>query len=330
MPPSLSVRMLDRRTVNRLLNLNECIDAVEQAFRAHAAGRALTPAMAHIDAQGGEFHVKCGGLREPLPYFACKVNGSFFQNSARTGLPNIIGLIVLSDASDGRPLAIMESGVITRLRTGAATAVAARYLARADSETVTICGAGLQGAIQLRALTRVLPIRRAFIWSRSLARAQALAKSASNELGVIAEAVSELPAATKQSDIIVTCTPSHEWFIGRDYVRPGTFISAVGADSPGKQELEPALVASSAVYCDLVEQCVRVGELQYLAKNLAEVNLRGTLGEVIAGGAPGRQTDSEITLFDSTGTALQDAAAAALVYERAVAGNLGSTHSLWD
>ncbi|MEJ1963585.1 MAG: ornithine cyclodeaminase family protein [Gammaproteobacteria bacterium] len=325
------VRLLDRTCVASLIGLDECMNAVESAFASHERGRTLAPDLAHVDAVDGEFHIKCGGLRDPRPYFACKVNGSFFQNTARSDLPNILGLIILSDASNGRPLAILESGLITRLRTAAATAIAAKYLARPESESVTICGAGLQGAAQLRALTRVLPIRHAFIWSRSATRAHQLAAEAAAELGIVVEPVSDLGLATRNSDVIVTCTPSKDWFLGRAHVRGGTFIAAVGADAPGKQELEPELVAKSTVYCDLVEQCLRVGELQHaFARGLiTREHAGGTLGGLIVGNAPGRRDEEEITLFDSTGTALQDVAASALVYERAEAANLGTMISFW-
>src|SRR5271157_5471185 len=144
--------ILTRTQIAALLSFDDYIEAVEQAFRAH------------VEAPEGEFHVKAGGLLSPEPYFALKANGGFFHNRERYGLPNIQGLVVLASAANGRPLAIMDSAEITIQRTGAATAIAARYLARPDSQVCTICGCGNQGRVQLRAMVHSLPIRKALVF----------------------------------------------------------------------------------------------------------------------------------------------------------------------
>jgi alanine dehydrogenase len=329
-----AVLLFDREAVSSILTLDECIAAVESAFAAHALGRSLAPQLMHVDADGGEFHIKAGGVRgrhgDGSPtYFACKINGGFFDNKVKLGLPNIIGLILLCDGTDGSPLALMESGFITTMRTGAATAVAAKYLARADSRSVTVCGAGIQSEMQLRSLMRVLPIDRAFLWARS--DCAAAARRMSRELNLDVRPAPDLTAATLQSDVIVTCTPAKRWFLSKEQVRPGTFIAAVGTDSPDKQELEPALLAGSSVVCDLVEQCSRVGDLHHaMAAGLMDAEeIRGQLGAVIAGHAPKRLQDDEVIIFDSTGTALQDTAAAALVYEGGKARAGGTSFAFW-
>lgn len=324
------VLLLARQSVLDLLNLDDCIVAVESAFAAHAAGRALATGLLHVDADGGEFHVKVGGLRAQRTYFACKTNGGFFENRARFGLPNITGMILLYDGSNGQPLAAMESGVITALRTAAATAVAAKYLARPESETVTLLGAGLQAQYQLRALTRVLPVKRVFIWSRS--NVAEIAERLAVELNLQVLPARSVASAASVSDVIVTCTPARSWFLGRQDVSPGTFVAAVGADSPDKQELEPELLAFSSVVCDLTEQCARVGELHHAVSSglMTSEQIRGELGAVIAGKAPRRLSADEIIVFDSTGTALQDVAAAATVYERAVSAGRGTLFALWS
>jgi len=319
-----SVLLLDHQVVSELLTLGDCIPAVEAAFAAHARGAALSPGLLHVSSDGGDFHIKAGGLRDDGAYFCAKINGSFFNNRSQLGLPNVIGLILLCDGANGTPLAVMESGIITRLRTGAATAVAARYLARPQSSTVTICGAGVQAEVQLRALKEVLPVNRALIWSRS--GAEAFAANMRSALGIDVDAVTDLKAATRLADVIVTCTPATRWFLGREHVRPGTFIAAVGADGPGKQELEAELIARNAVVPDLLNQAVQVGELQHA---VAGGLIRGELGAVIAGLAPGRIRDDEVIIFDSTGTALQDAAAAVAIYKKAVALGRGEAFGFW-
>lgn len=319
------VLLLDRETISSLLSLDECIEAVEAAFRAHAEKRTLKPGLLHVDAVRGEFHIKTGGLSGEQTYFAAKINGGFFHNRVDFNLPNIIGLIMLFDGNTGMPLAVMESGWITRLRTAAATTVAAKYLARSTSSTVTICGAGIQGEMQLLALARALPIKRVFIWSRS--GAEALADSIRGKTKIEAIAMQDLAVATRQSDVIVTCTPAKKWFLAKDHVKPGAFIAAVGSDSPDKQEIEPALMAAASIVPDLLEQASHVGDLHHAidSKLMKPEQIRGELGDIIIGRAPKRLHDDEIIIFDSTGTALQDTAAAVAVYRKAELRGAGKT-----
>jgi alanine dehydrogenase len=323
-----STLLLDRSDVASLLTLPECIAAVEAAFLAHATGRSFTPGLLHVDAIGGEFHVKAGGVTiNDRSYFALKANGGFFGNAAANGLPNILGVIYLADASNGYPLAVMDSLYITALRTGAATAIAARYLARDDATTATICGAGRQGRIQLRALCETVSLESAFIWSRDENHAAAAASELSEELGIPVKPAASLPRALESSDIVVTCTPSREPIIKRSWIAPGTFVAAVGADSPDKQELDPELMVCATIVTDITDQCAHVGELHH-ALNRGVVRLadvKAELGELIAGRSMGRSGRDEITIFDSTGTALQDAAAAALTYDKAIAAGRGTT-----
>jgi alanine dehydrogenase len=181
----------------------------------------------------------------------------------------------------------------------------------------------------LRALARVLPLERAVVWARG--DASEFAQRLSQQLNIAVHSTADLKAATRQSDVIVTCTPARHWFLGREHVVPGTFIAAVGADSPDKQELEPELLATASVVCDLTDQCAQVGDLHHaIAGGLTTVDkVRGELGEVIVGQAPKRQRDDEIIVFDSTGTALQDVAAAARVYEGAVSVGRGMPFGFW-
>src|SRR5438445_979823 len=151
--------ILSRSDVVDLLSLPECIDAVERAFRLHAEGRTLGPGVLGVPASGGGFHIKAAGLLGERSYFATKTNANFSDNPRRWGLPTIQGAIVLADAANGTPLAIMDSGSVTALRTAAATAVAAKFLARPDARTATIVGCGVQGELQLAAITAVLPLR---------------------------------------------------------------------------------------------------------------------------------------------------------------------------
>src|SRR5215472_18288219 len=196
--------LLSRSEIASLMDFASYVQVVEEAFRLHAEGASLEPALAHVDADQGEFHIKAGGLRGSTPYFAVKVNGGFFGNRARFGLPNIQGLIVLSRADNGVPLAAMDSIEITIQRTAAATAVAARRLARPDSRVCTVCGCGTQGRAQLRALRHALPLERAFAWSRQLERAETYASEMTRELGMPVTPVTDLATALSESDVCVT------------------------------------------------------------------------------------------------------------------------------
>lgn len=317
--------VLARRDVARLLDMDACIAAVERAFALHAAGATIAPGVLGSHVAGGGFHVKTAGLTADAHLFAAKVNANFPDNPVSRGLPTIQGVIVLFDADCGRPLAVLDSIEITSVRTAAATAVAARHLARTDASVVTICGCGEQGRSQLRALCAVRPLRKAFAFDTSPDRATQYAAEMRRELALDVVAIEELSAATRQSDIIVTCTTARRWFLGRDDVPPGCLVAAVGADNPEKQELEPTLLAASTVVVDLLEQCAVMGDLHHaiVAGAMTRESVHAELADVVSGQKPGRRSAEEITVFDSTGTALQDVAAAWLVYQRAVAEGAG-------
>ena len=319
--------LLRRKEIAELLSLDECIAAVEQAFRLYAEGKSPPPGILGVPATEGGFHIKAAELKLGRSYFAVKTNGNFFQNQQRFGMPNIQGIILLSDGENGYPLALMDSIEITILRTGAATAVAAKYLARPDATVATICGCGHQGRVQLRALARVRRLERVHAYDIDAEQAEQFARELSDELRIAVRAVRELREAVRQSDICVTCTPSRSFFLKREDVAPGTFIAAVGADSPEKQELDPALVASSKIVVDILEQCATIGELHHALEKglLTRADVHAELGEVVADHKPGRTSHEEVIIFDSTGTALQDAAAAAMVYEKAVRVGQGIT-----
>ncbi len=318
--------LLKRQEVASLLSIDECIVAVEQAFKSYAEGKTLPPGVLSVHAREGGFHIKAALLDLNRTYFAAKTNANFFHNVKRFGLPLIQGIIVLCDGENGYPLAVMDSTEITITRTGAATAVAARHLARPDSTVATVCGCGNQGRISLRALSRVRSLERAYAFDTDEAQARRLANDFSDELGIEVKAVRDLAKAVRQSDICVTCTPSRQYFLSREDVAPGTFIAAVGSDSEEKQELDPELMVSNKIVVDILEQCAAIGELHHaLGRGLiTRSDVHAELGEVIAGLKPGRTSGEEIIIFDSTGMALQDVAAAAIVYEKALGAGSGT------
>lgn len=319
--------VLTRRDVAALLTLDDCIAAVDHAFRVHGQGSAAPPGILGLHARDGGFHIKAGMLDLGRVYFAAKTNANFPQNPRRFGLPTIQGIILLCDAENGLPLAVMDSIEITILRTGAATAVAAKHLARPDSCVATICGCGHQGRVQLGALMRVLPIKQVFAFDSDANTAAQFAIEMAREFSLKVTAVAELHAAAAQSDVCVTCTTSTRAYLRREDVRAGTFISAVGADNPEKHEIDPELMAASKIVADILEQAATIGDLHHALDSGAvqRSDVHAELGEIVAGKKPGRTSAGEITIFDSTGMALQDVASAVAVYEKAVRSSLGTT-----
>jgi ornithine cyclodeaminase/alanine dehydrogenase-like protein (mu-crystallin family) len=324
------VLILSRSEAERLMDFAGYVEAVEAGLRAAAEGRAVAPPASSLEVEGGAFHVKGGAL--PMGdriYVAIKSNGNFPGNPARRGLPTVQGTIYLADGRDGRPLAIMDSIGVTIARTGAATAVAAKYLARRDARRILVCGAGVQGRIQLAAIKHACPIEQALIYDINREAADTLAGIATDELGLIASGTADLGAA-RDCDVIVTCTSSRRAFLTPDHVQPGTFIAAVGADNSDKQEIDPALFPRTTVVVDSLEQCAEIGDLHHAldAGVITRERVHATLAEIVAGQKSGRRRADEIILFDSTGLGLYDVAAAARLYERALEHRVGSQLSL--
>lgn len=312
--------LLNASDVRRLLPIADCIHAVERAFRLYGEGTAPAPGVLGIHARSGGFHLKAGLLELGREYFAVKANGNFPENPRRSGLPTIQGLVVLCDAHDGRPLAVMDSIALTQLRTAAATAVAARHLMRDEPAVLTLCGCGAQSGDQLAALAAVRRLRRVFVHDIDMDRAQAFIRSWSSHYDFEIQVEPDLSEALRRSQAVITCTTATRFFVEAGMVAPGTFIAAVGADSEAKQELDPALLARSIVVCDLVEQCAAIGELHHaLQAGVIQRSAAHELSAVVAGKLRLPIGPDDTVIFDSTGTALQDIAAAAMVYERAAA-----------
>jgi ornithine cyclodeaminase/alanine dehydrogenase-like protein (mu-crystallin family) len=272
-----------------------------------------------IHGSGGDFHAKGARLRLDRLYVALKLNGNFPENPDRNGLPTIQGAILLCDGETGAPLAIMDSIEVTLGRTAAASALAARFLARPRSETICICGCGEQGAAQLSALRDVLPLRRCLLWDVDAGKARRLADSLNQAGDIEAKAVTDLGPAAGSSDVIVLCTPSRRPYLLASFVAPGTYIAAVGADSPDKSEVEPTLMGRCLVVADVLAQCAAMGDLHHalIAGVMGPDDVHAELHEIVAGAKPGRTSDDRIILFDSTGTAVGDVASAVSIYERA-------------
>jgi alanine dehydrogenase len=312
--------LLARADVLALLAPPLCIAAVEDAFARAARGEVPPAGILGMHAPDGGFHVKAGLLARGPLYFAAKVNANFPHNAARFGLPTIQGAVLLFDAGNGRLLAIMDSMALTALRTAAATAVAAKHLAKASIATVLLVGCGAQALEQLRALLCVRQPGRIQVFDLDTAKAAAFAAGASTALGTDVTAVQDLRNALPACDVVITCTTAKQPFVTPDLIRPGTFIAAVGADHEDKNEIAPELMAAARVVTDVTSQAARIGDLHHAiaAGRMRADEVHAELGQLAAGLKQGRLDDSEVALFDSTGTGLQDVAAAIAVYHAAV------------
>jgi alanine dehydrogenase len=326
----MATLILTRSDVASLLDLRDCIEAVEDAFRQHGRRTAVGPGVLGLHVDGGGFHIKAAGVHHPCPLFAAKINANFTDNPTRHGLPTVQGVIVLSDLTNGTPLAVLDSIEITIQRTAAATAVATKYLARQDARVVTIVGCGVQGRAQLRSVACVRSIAEVHAYDVDADVRGRFVDEMAQAVGVPVRAATNLQDALYGSDIVVTCTTARQPIVHQGDVRPGTFLAAVGADNPDKQEIDSPLLASATVVADVLDQSVTIGDLHHAvaAGLLTRADVYGELGEIVCGRKPGRRFADEIIVFDSTGMALQDVAASALVYQRALDRGVGQRIAL--
>lgn len=305
---------LSEADVRPLLAEDWVFAAVERSFvsAASGAGRNFPVVREAIPEHRGIFGIKSGFDGERS--LGLKAGGYWAANGAR-GLTNHQSSVVLFSPETGEVEAVVAGNAITAYRTAAAAAVSARWLARPDSATLAVVGAGHQAAFQVRAIARVLPIRRVLAWNRTPERVESLFARL-RDLDLVLER-RELEAAVSEADIVVSIVSAQQALILHAWVRPGTHIAAMGTDTRGKQELEVALVASARLYTDSLEQALTIGECQHaFAAGLVHRGAITPLGAVIAGAAAGRAALGDITLYDGTGTALQDLVVARELLER--------------
>lgn len=322
--------ILTATEVARCLSPESCREAIAGAFRLLAEGRVPAPRSIGFESASGTFHVKAARFDAGRPRFVAKVNGNFPANPARNGLPTIQGVLVLVDASDGRALAVMDSGAITAIRTAAASALAASHLARGDAAVAAIVGCGLQGSAHADALLELAPFREIRLFDADASRAERLASRLADSPHLAVRVAGSLRAATLGAHVVVTCTPGTDFVLGDGDVAAGSFVAAVGADNPYKREIHPRLMGRARVVVDDLAACVAGGDLHHAiaAGAMRAEDIHAELAAVVAGTRPGRERQDDVIVFDSTGTALEDAAAADLAYEHARSLSIGRTVNL--
>lgn len=320
----LKVLLLSDNDV-RSLTMDEAMEAVEEAFKEKGLGRVQMPPKPYLyyKKYGGDLRVMPSYLEE-LEISGVKVVNAHPNNPSKYNLPSVMAVVVLVDPKNGSPISIMNGTHLTAMRTGAASGIATKYLARRESKVLALIGAGVQARTQLMAISKVLDLEEVRVCD----------KSAETQKKFIEESKGKYPFkfvgcenedCVIGADVISTTTPSRTPIVKNDWIEPGVHINAMGADAPGKEELDPLILKRAKIVVDDWDQALHSGEVNVpLTKGIiTEKDIYGELGEIIVGKKLGRSTSDEITIFDSTGLSIQDVATATKVFEKAKARKLG-------
>lgn len=311
--------ILTQRDVARLIEMKTAIRVVREAFQAMARGETLMPPKLYLPLpRHSDFRAMPAYLAHPPSCGVKWVN--VHPANPRLGLPTVMAVIVLNDPATGVPLAVMDGLLVTKLRTAAAAAVAAQALARRNSHRVGLVGCGAQADAQLLALAEVFRLAQVNVWGRATREAERFCRRMRRLLpGIRSQPCASLARCVRDVDLVVTITPSRRPLIQRAWIADGTHLNAIGADAPGKQELDWRILRDAVVVVDEREQAIHGGELNVPVRRgqYAPRAIRGSLGEILIGRRPGRRTPDELTVFDSTGLAIHDVALGSEIVRRA-------------
>ena len=323
----MGILMLGDDEIRSLLSMNEAIEAVEKAFKEKSLGRAQSPLKSFLfyERYNGDHRVMPAYLEE-LKISGVKIVNTHPENRSKFNLPTVAGIIVLADPEIGAILAILEATWITVVKTAAASAVATKYMAREEAGVLGLVGAGLQAVAHVEALSKVMKLREVKVWSRTPKTAEKFLERVAEKYPDADLTIADtIERAVKGSDVVVTLTPSRQSIVLEEWVGPGTHINAIGADAPGKQELDPSILKRAKIVVDELEHASHSGEINVpLAQGLIDrKDVYGEIGEIILGKKLGRASPNEITVFASTGIAIQDVATAQVVYTKALKEGFG-------
>ena len=315
--PNMKTLILTGKDVERILTPRVVNETVEKAFRAYGLGSIDMPAKTYLYFPKGDLRSMPAYIfGEGFNIAGVKCVNVHPQNASRR-LPSVMAMIILNDPQTGFPLAVLDGTYLTGLRTGAAGAIAAKYLSREDAEVAGFVGCGAQARTQLACLLDIRKIRKIKIWQfkGDKACAEEFERWAQKTFQLETLLSPRMDTVTLKSDIVVATTPSRVPLIKR--VSPGTHINAIGADAPGKEEVDPALLKEAKIVIDDWAQASHSGEINvpFRQKLIRKKDIYATLGDIAAGKKNGRTSDREITLFDSTGLAIQDISCAYVVYQ---------------
>jgi ornithine cyclodeaminase len=309
------VRTITLDEISAVLPSLDLIPKIEAGFVAYSEGRAVVPPVGELLLPKGDVHIKYGYLKHDR-YYVVKIASGFFDNPQH-GLPSSNGLMLLFRQETGELLSVLlDEGRLTDIRTAVAGALAAKYLAPTEVERIGIVGTGTQARLQLEYLKEVTACREALVWGRGKPQLERY-RSDTQALGFMVRTTQQSADILRTCNLVVTATPSTAPLLHASDLQPGTHITAVGSDTPEKQELDAAILAQAdVVVADSIAQCLERGEI-YQALKAGEISEDALveLGDVVAGGATGRSSDDQITVADLTGVAVQDIAIATAVYE---------------
>ncbi|MGB3903366.1 MAG: cyclodeaminase [Anaerolineae bacterium] len=328
----MKMMVVGEADIRRAVDLEEAIVAVEEGFTHLAAGEVNLPPVMNLELpeSKGELHVKGAHIADASS-FVVKLATGFYDNPL-IGLPSGGGMMLVFSARTGFPEALLlDNGYLTDLRTAAAGAIAAKYLAKQELNTVGVVGAGAQGRYQIMALAKVRQFEKVLAYDVDRERLERYVQEMPETIGVNCQAVETVQEVVTESDLVVTATPSSQPYVRAQWLHAGLHITAMGSDSPNKQELESeALARADLLACDLKTQCFERGELHHGLQDgiIAKEDRIVELGELTSGRHPGRTDDSQVTICDLTGVGVQDAAIAALAYEKAIQSDLVSSLEL--
>jgi len=314
--------VISEEEINSNISLNDVINVVEEAFKAHALGKTILPPKYHYFMPWGILGL-IPAYVETMDALAIKIAQGRKENPEK-GLPTGIYQIILFEPETARPLAFMDGSLATALRTAAAAAVGAKYMARSDSKRLGIIGTGIVGKTSVKMMDQLFELEEVYAADISESSKEEFVQEL-KDLYPFKIAKVSFEEATCNSDILVTATPSREPLIKRAWIPKGLHISAIGADNPGKQELDPAILKDAEIVCDSIGQCLEFGELNVPYSNslFGEENIIGEIGELVSGRKRVRTNRHAITVFDSTGMGIQDAAIARLIYDVALEKGFG-------
>ncbi|HLF18405.1 MAG TPA: alanine dehydrogenase [Candidatus Omnitrophota bacterium] len=321
--------ILTRKDIEKLVDMKSAVRCVEEAFRLYGQGKAQMPAKIylHLDKYNGDFRAMPAYL-EGIEASALKWVNVHPDNTSK-GLPTVMAVMILSDPRTGFPLAIMDATYITNLRTGAAGAVAAKYLARKDSAVIGLVGCGEQAKTQLLALAQFFRIKEVKVWGNKREDIDRFLKTMKTSRYRM-KGVPSVEACVRDCDIVVTTTPSRKPLVQLRWLKKGVHINAIGADAKGKEELEPAILKKAKVVIDDWQQASHSGEINvpFSRKIISRRDIYAEIAQIALGRKKGRASKEEITVFDSTGLAIQDVAMAHLIFRLACKKRVGRSIDL--
>jgi len=325
----MKTRLLSRKDIEGFFTMKMCMEAVEKAFADLASGNATMPQRTPIGvAEKHGLALFMPAHIKSLAALGAKVVTVYKDNVSRHSLPTVLGTIILLDEDTGFPIAIMDGGFLTAMRTGAVSGVATKYMARPDSKTALIFGAGVQAFSQVLAVHEARPLAGLMAYSLDPPEMKkAFAEKVTAKTGIAVEMVEDPAAAVGRSDIVILATSASEPVLNGNWLKPGTHINGIGSHAPKMRELDALTVQKSRIVCDLTGACkAEAGDFIIPAERgeWSWDKVAGDLGDVILGKMPGRNSPQDITLFKSVGLAVQDMAAARMVYDEAVKRGIGT------